>query len=520
MRVSSQCNKNIVPMVPEGELDLVCIHPEKGFNTSYAPMNLLVGYFTLLGFAVTSILFSLFALSDFRSSLSTQVFALIFGSAIGLSGYVLMQIRFAFPTNLLCHASGLSLAWRTDTNKESVPILWDSIVDASVSVYKSGKEEFQILELKIKRSSYGLFHWIGLVGQTVILWSGSPVKGSGFGFDTLTLQFPLHAFTLETDRMRLLSFLKEKVNPSLISEDLLAAANSKGIPTYTQLWLDDLQSFRRERTGALPPGTALKGDRFVVDDLLATGGQARIYRATDTAFDTRVVLKEFVLPTNAGAEVRNKSFASIKNEANFLSGLDHPLVVRLLDNFVEDHRAYLVMEFIEGDTLRNLVKAQGPQPQSVVVKIMASICELCSYLHHQAPPIVHRDLAPDNMIFTPDGAVKLIDFSVAQHFEADRTRTVSGKHNYMAPEQFKGEPTTQSDLYALGGTIYFLLTGSDPLPLSCLTLPAELPVSADLRAIVSKLTRLELGERYSCAEDVLKDLEPLLMACLPVSAAS
>jgi len=221
------------------------------------------------------------------------------------------------------------------------------------------------------------------------------------------------------------------------------------------------------------------------------------------------VLKEFVLPTNAGSDVRGESFAHVRKEANFLETLHHPFIVRLLEHFVEDHRAYLVLEYVAGQTLRQLVKDSGAQKERESTATLRAALDICRFFHSQSPPIVHRDLTPDNFIQSETGQLTLIDFSVAQFMEAERTRTVCGKHNYMAPEQFRGNPCTQSDLYSLGCTAYFLITGEDPLPLSCLSLPESFEASADFSKVISKLTRLTLEDRYKTADEAIFDLDQL-----------
>ena len=501
------------------DLDLVCVYPEAGINDRYKAFHALM-VLPVVGSLMILCLVLVFGLCVAAFSFNWQAVmtsAVFFFLICPLWGAFFIKFKSSFPTNLLCRQSDFKLAWKTDSYQKSPPILWRSVIGASIYNYETNKKSFPYLVFDIDLSCYRLIERSFLIYQTKALWFDRyPVhkRASGAGY-ALSLAFPLHSFTLESDKLRLLSYLKERLDASVLNDNLLTMGADKNVPTYTQLWLDDMRSFRRARIGALEPGAHLKDDCFVIDSLRATGGQARIYRGTDTAGNKKVVLKEFVLPTNAGADVRNNSFASIKNEANFLSTLNHPGIVRLLDHFVEDHRAYLVLDFIEGETLRNLVKMQGPQPESLAAAVCVSICDLCIYLHNQTPPVVHRDLAPDNLILTPEGEVKLIDFSVAQHFEADRTKTVCGKHNYMAPEQFKGMPSTQSDLYSLGGTIYYLLTGNDPTPLTCLTLPAVLSgsvsdsASKKMSDVISKLTKLDPAERYQSAEDVLRDLKDL-----------
>ncbi|MBZ0189039.1 MAG: protein kinase, partial [Candidatus Obscuribacterales bacterium] len=132
------------------------------------------------------------------------------------------------------------------------------------------------------------------------------------------------------------------------------------------------------------------------------------------------------------------------------------------------------------------------------------------YLHGQSPPIIHRDFTPDNLILEPDGNVKLIDFSVAQKIENDITGSVVGKANYIAPEQFRGKPTIQSDIYSLGATCYYLLTGTIPDPISRLRPQAVKPeISSDVDAIIASCTHLDPEKRYKSVSDLRADITRL-----------
>ncbi|MBK7837673.1 MAG: serine/threonine protein kinase [Candidatus Obscuribacter sp.] len=241
---------------------------------------------------------------------------------------------------------------------------------------------------------------------------------------------------------------------------------------------------------------------------LAVGGQAKIYLAEDVSGDAfKVVIKEYVLPVHGGAEVRERSFASVKKEAEILSSLDHPGIVKILNTFVEDHRAYLVLEYIEGLTLKQLVQEIGVQKPLSVLDIGRQIAEILQYLHCQSPPIVHRDISPDNLMLTSDAKVRLIDFNVARELESGATRTVVGKHNYMAPEQFKGRACPQSDLYSMGCTHYYLLTANDPMALAPAK-PSEACGDSSLDGLILKLTAQSLEARYQSAADCLLDMAP------------
>jgi serine/threonine protein kinase len=207
-----------------------------------------------------------------------------------------------------------------------------------------------------------------------------------------------------------------------------------------------------------------------------------------------VVLKEFILPENDRASRKVKD--SLLREAALLRRINHPLITRFYDCFIEDLRGYLVIEYSPGLTLKDLVLKNGLPSESLVKNISIQLCDALGYLHSLTPPIIHGDVAPDNVILQPDGTIKLLDFAAARELGRNRTSTVIGKHSYMSPEQFKGMPDSRSDLYSLGGTIYFLLTGTEPEPLTELH-PRNLTpsVSVSMDKIVFSATQFDATNR-------------------------
>ena len=136
------------------------------------------------------------------------------------------------------------------------------------------------------------------------------------------------------------------------------------------------------------------------------------------------------------------------------------------------------------------------------------LCDALGYLHSLTPPIIHGDVAPDNVILCPDGTIKLLDFAAAQELSRSRTSTVIGKHSYMAPEQFRGMPDSKSDLYSLGCTMYFMLTGSEPEPLTELHPRTISPwISESMDRIVSSATQFEAMVRTFDASTMKSQLE-------------
>src|SRR5262249_50363420 len=133
-----------------------------------------------------------------------------------------------------------------------------------------------------------------------------------------------------------------------------------------------------------------------------------------------------------------------------------------------------------------------------VIELALQMCEVLKHLHSMSPPMVHQDFTPDNLLLAQGNILKLVDFNVAKERENSKTALVVGKHGYMPPEQFRGKACPQSDIYALGATLHFLLTGCDPEPLSCLH-PAEHNELIDQHVdqIVARATALELDDRYA-----------------------
>ena len=220
-----------------------------------------------------------------------------------------------------------------------------------------------------------------------------------------------------------------------------------------------------------------------------------------------IVLKEFLLPIYVDISVRKSVLDCFEREARILTSLKHNQIVKLLDFFVEDHRAYLVLEHIEGITLSKLVVERGPLPEEFVRELAKQMCTILSYLHNMTPPVVHRDFTPENLILGSDGLLKLIDFNVARQVESNATGSVVGKPAYLPPEQFRGQTVCQSDIYSMGATLSYILTGKQPEPISVSHPRAELnSISEQMDRIVARATAITLKDRYSDCDQILRDL--------------
>lgn len=289
--------------------------------------------------------------------------------------------------------------------------------------------------------------------------------------------------------------------------------------SFTELWLRSLaSSATRVRSGELPPGTTLGGERYRVHGVLGAGGQGTAYLATDLKDNVDVVLKEYVLPAHGGSDVLSASQLRISREIALMKSLDNPNIVRLIDNFTEDYRGYLVLEFVKGSQLKEQVDKLGAFSEQEVVRIGIEVCGILSYLHGLKPQVVHQDITPDNLIMQEDSTVKLVDFNVARRFAGGGSGlVVVGKQAYIPPEQFRGKATPQSDIYALGCSLYFLLTAKEPEPMTS-SRPARVrdDVSAELDKIITKATSLNTHDRYSTAQDFSDALKALAPKALKI----
>lgn len=226
-----------------------------------------------------------------------------------------------------------------------------------------------------------------------------------------------------------------------------------------------------------------------------------------------VVIKEAVVPANADEHTHKKAAELFEREARFLIKLDHPHIAKVFDHFTENNRSYMVLEYIRGLDLRQLVKQNGPQPEPLVLRWAKQIAEILTYLHSQDPPIIHRDLTPDNLVRREDDTITLIDFGAANEFVGNATGTMVGKQAYIAPEQLRGKANLSSDIYALGGTMYFLLTGKDPEALMSSHPKSVAPeISDELDKIIASCTELEAADRPQSAESLAQTIGEILIA--------
>ena len=245
---------------------------------------------------------------------------------------------------------------------------------------------------------------------------------------------------------------------------------------------------------------------------LGSGGFGAVYLAKDTWIDKDVAIK---VPHK-----QNLNFSELLREPRLLAALDHPNIVSVTTAEKEADIFFIVMEYVEGDTLENIIAHDGALDITRVIDYTMQIASAVDHAHRQG--VIHRDLRPPNMLVSGSGTLKVADFGTSRFLEiAAHGTTVIGSPPYMAPEQFKGKAVFASDIYSLGITMYQMLTGA---------LPYETPAPTDLDKLISgelvRPPKLEnpavprpindivmtalspkLSARYQRASELIADLE-------------
>ncbi|MFA0731924.1 MAG: hypothetical protein LKKZDAJK_001313 [Candidatus Fervidibacter sp.] len=242
-----------------------------------------------------------------------------------------------------------------------------------------------------------------------------------------------------------------------------------------------------------------------------------VYLATDLRLGSKVAVKE-------NLDMSPESQQQFAMEARVLATLRHPNLPRVQDFFVADGRQYLVMDYIAGEDLEEVVKRSGPLPPHEAVRWLLQVLDAVQYLHSQNPPIIHRDIKPANIKLSPDGRAYLVDFGIAKVLRAGN-RTQAGARavtpGYSPPEQYGTAPTDQrSDIYALGATLYFAVTGRVPPEAieritgrtDKLIPPRNLnpSIPPDLERVILTAVRVAPDERFPSAAQMKQALETCL----------
>jgi len=267
-------------------------------------------------------------------------------------------------------------------------------------------------------------------------------------------------------------------------------------------------------TGPLAPGTILRS-RYKVTSLVGGGGMGAVYQAEDLRLEGRLcALKEIRPDLGIDQGSRVQAHEQFYREASTLARLDHPNLPKVSDHFADNGREYLVMDFVPGKDLRQLLNETLEKnaflPEQQVLRWAAQLCDAIEYLHSQDPPVLHRDIKPDNARLTPGNAIKLVDFGQVKLMAPDETKTITilqglGTVQYTPLEQYGGDTghtDTRSDIYSLGGTLYHLLTGRAPLNAKARFLkPGTMPMPRQINPAMSVRTERAVMRALSMHPD-------------------
>lgn len=257
-------------------------------------------------------------------------------------------------------------------------------------------------------------------------------------------------------------------------------------------------------------GTVIDG-KYEILKQIGKGGMSTVYLAMDKRLNKQWAVKE--IRKTAGGKNDEIVVNSLIAEANLMKRLDHPALPRIVDIIDNGETIYVIMDYIEGESLDKVLDEFGAQPEDVVISWAMQICDALNYLHSQKPPIIYRDMKPANIMLKPEGNIKIIDFGIAREYKEKNLAdtTVLGTKGYASPEHYGSRQTdARSDIYTLGMTMHHLLTGVDPRPADYMYIPVRQWVpelSEGIEAIIDKCTQLEPENRYQNCDELMYDLQ-------------
>lgn len=267
------------------------------------------------------------------------------------------------------------------------------------------------------------------------------------------------------------------------------------------------------------PLTILVG-RYVIMEKIAQGGMGAVYKAQDKRLQGKIIAVKEMSESIIASRERKRVLESFQREAELLARLSHPNLVRVSDRFQEGERHYMVMEFIEGQTLQKMLQGRSDSfPEKQVLDWAGQLCSVLAYLHSQKPKIIYRDIKPANvMVLDGSGQVKLIDFGIARFYKLGQQKdTIEfGTDGYAPPEQYgKAQTDERADVYALGAMLHQLLTLREPI-----TRPFHFPAVRSLNSTASRRVEAAIAAAVQAdKEERHQSMDAMLSALLKEGAA-
>lgn len=286
---------------------------------------------------------------------------------------------------------------------------------------------------------------------------------------------------------------------------------------------DNLQSIE------LQPGTTLNNGKYIIEKKIGAGGFGITYKAIQSGLNRTVCIKEYfpsgkcnrntssktVFPQGMTTELYDKYRFAFVNEAKMLAALKHPNIVEVIDVFDENNTSYMVMEFITGKNIQDIVDEDGPLSYNVAINYIGQITNAIDFIHKQH--ILHRDIKPENIMITSEYKAILIDFGAAREFEHDKVQSHTSMftRGYAPPEQYHKSSLKGSftDIYALGATLYFALTSVEPIDSATRSIeklkePKELcqNVPENANRTIMKAMELDPKDRHQTIKEFMDDI--------------
>lgn len=256
---------------------------------------------------------------------------------------------------------------------------------------------------------------------------------------------------------------------------------------------------------------AVLNQRYEVKKRLGRGGNAHVYLVYDKTIGRNRVLKEVRKTEDDLAHIM------VWMETELIGRLKYPYFPEILEVLETEDAECIVMEYLEGETLASRLRRMGPASCQEVARWGKDLCLMLNYLHQSDPPVVYRDMKPDNIMVQPEGNLRLIDFGAVMEIgeQGMAPQLLVGTRGYAAPEQFAcgSLVDARTDIYALGVTLYQLLTGRDPCEFPGRDYPIffwKHPIPRKMKKIIRKCTEEDPVRRYQSCEELLEDLKGML----------
>ena len=264
--------------------------------------------------------------------------------------------------------------------------------------------------------------------------------------------------------------------------------------------------------GALRPGSLL-ADRYRILSEIGQGGFATVYKAQDLDRRKVVAIKQITLSQLSPQEMIEVT-DSYNREIMYLSRLWHEHLPLIYDHFTDPENWYVVMDYIEGETLDELLTKirHGRFPVAKVLAIGIALCKVLQYLHTRSPAIIFRDVKPANIMMNREGRLYLIDFGIARQYRPEQAKDTGplGSPGYAAPEQYgKAQSTVQTDIYGLGATLQTLLTGKEPMDIQVEGMPPGVTIPKKLQTLITQMLEPDASKRPQSMEEVKQSLQHL-----------